>query len=136
MAASSPTPYSSRSLWAGGVSVFGGTILATAGLFQFFEGLSAVLKDKVYVSTLDYVYALDLTGWGWIHLILGLIALAVGVAILMGQEWALVTGIFLAAISAMTQFLFLPYQPIWAIVIIGVDIAVIWALATRLGEAE
>ncbi|WP_432479883.1 DUF7144 family membrane protein [Nocardioides sp. GXQ0305] len=115
-------------------SIFAGTILSVVGLFQFFEGLSAVLKDDVYVTTPNYVYQFDLTAWGWLHLIVGAVALAVGVAILMGQAWAMVVGIILATLSLLMQFLFIPWQPIWALVIIAVDIAVIWALAARLGE--
>ena len=126
--------HSTRDAWAGGLSIFGGTVLATLGLFQFFEGLSAVLSDNVYVTTPNYVYQFDITTWGWIHLVVGLIAVAVGVGVLMGQAWGLITGIIIAALSALTQFMFLPWAPIWAIVIIGFDIAVIWALCVRMGQ--
>jgi len=126
--------HDTRNAWAGGVSFFGGTVLATVGLFQFFEGLSAALEDKVYLSTRDYTYRLDLTTWGWIHMILGVIAIAVGVAILMNQPWGLLFGVFIAGISALSQFLFLPWQPLWALLIIGIEIAVIWALCTKLSE--
>ena len=123
-----------RSGLAGGVSLFGGIILATVGLFQFFEGLSAVLNDKVYASTPSYVYEFDLTLWGWYHLILGAVAVAVGIAIVMSQDWAFFAGIFLATLSALTQFIFLPYYPLWALTIIAVDVVVIWALCRRLHE--
>ena len=115
-------------------TIFAGTILSVVGLFQFFEGLSAVLKDDVYVTTPNYIYQFDLTAWGWLHLVVGAVALAAGVAILMGQEWAMVVGIILATLSLLMQFLFIPWAPIWALVIIATDIAVIWALAARLGE--
>lgn len=118
----------------GAGSVFGGTVLATVGLFQLFEGLSAVLRDDVYVTTPNYIYQFDLTAWGWLHLIIGGLALAVGIAILMGQEWAMVVGIVMATLSLIAQFLFIPWQPFWALVIIAINIAVIWALAARLGE--
>jgi hypothetical protein len=123
-----------RSSLAGGVSLFGGIILATVGLFQFFEGLSAVLNDKVYASTPSYVYEFDLTLWGWYHLILGAVAVAVGIAIVASQSWAFFAGIFLATLSALTQFIFLPYYPLWALTIIAVDVVVIWALCRRLHE--
>ena len=123
-----------RSSLAGGVSLFGGIILATVGLFQFFEGLSAVLNDKVYASTPSYVYEFDLTLWGWYHLILGAVAVAVGIAIVASQDWAFFAGIFLATLSALTQFIFLPYYPLWALTIIAVDVVVIWALCRRLHE--
>ena len=138
MSASVPQQYetesSSRQAWAGGVAIFAGTLMLTLGLFQFFEGLSAVLNDNVYVSTRDYVYQFDLTTWGWIHLVLGVVAVAVGAAILAGQAWAMGVGIFIAALSAMSNFLFIPYYPVWAITILAVDIAVIWALSVRLSR--
>jgi hypothetical protein len=115
-------------------SIFAGTVLAVVGLFQFFEGLSAVLKDDVYVATPNYIYQFDLTTWGWVHLVVGVVAIGVGIAILMGQAWAMVTGIVLATLSLLMQFLFIPWAPIWALVIIAVDMAIIWALAARLGE--
>ena len=103
--------HSTRDAWAGGLSIFGGTVLATLGLFQFFEGLSAVLSDKVYVTTPNYVYQFDVTTWGWIHLIIGLIAVAVGIGLSMAQAWARSTGMVIAAVPAITQFMFLPYYP-------------------------
>ena len=115
-------------------SVFGGTVLIIVGLLQFFEGLSAVLKDDVYVTTRDYVYQFDLTTWGWIHLLVGVAALGVGTAVLFGQRWALVAGIIMATLSAVLQFLFIPWQPLWALVLIGINIAVMYALATRFDE--
>ena len=116
-------------------SIFGGIVLLTVGAFQFFEGLSAVLEDEVYVRTPNYVYEFDLTTWGWVHLVVGIVAACVGIAVLLGQRWAMVVGIIMASLSALTQFLFLPWQPLWAVVIIAIDIAVVWALALRLREA-
>ncbi len=115
-------------------TIFAGTVLSVVGLFQFFEGLSAVLKDDVYVTTPNYVYQFDLTSWGWMHLVVGAVAVAVGIAILMGQSWAMVVGIIMATLSLVMQFLFIPWAPFWALVIMAIDIAIIWALAARLGE--
>ena len=116
------------------VPVFGGTVLATVGFFQFFEGLSAVLKDQVYVATRDYVYQFDISAWGWVHLIMGVIALAVGIAILMRQTWAIAAGIVIAVLSLLAQFLFIPWQPLWAMAIMAIDVAVIWTLSARLSS--
>src|ERR1700745_2695264 len=104
-----PTTYqdhTARNAWAGGVSIFAGAMLLTLGLFQFFEGLSAVLKDQVYVATRDYAFQFDITTWGWIHLIIGIIAVLVGGSILAGQAWAYITGMIIAGISAITNFMF------------------------------
>jgi hypothetical protein len=40
----------------------------------------------------------------------------------------------MATLSALSQFLFLPWQPLWALLIIGIDIAIVWALAVRLSD--
>jgi hypothetical protein len=62
-----------------------------------------------------------------------LIGLA-GIGLLAGQTWARVVGIVLAVLSAIANFLFLPYYPFWSILIIGLDVLVIWALSTRAGD--
>lgn len=115
-----------------GATLFGASVLLVVGVFQFFEGLSAVLKDDVFVPTRNYVFQFDLTTWGWIHLVVGLVVTVVAVAIFMGQPWAMVTGMILASLSAMLQFLFIPWQPFWALTVIAINMAVIWALSARL----
>jgi hypothetical protein len=118
-----------------GISVFAGVLLATLGAFQILQGFSAVLKDDVFVKSADYVYAIDLTTWGWVAMLLGAIGVAVGVGILKGQVWAASAGIGFAAISALGQFAFMPYYPFWSILIIFMDILVIWALCKQIGQA-
>ncbi|MGZ4536688.1 MAG: DUF7144 family membrane protein, partial [Nocardioidaceae bacterium] len=116
---------------AAGLSFFGGIVLATVGMFQVLQGLSAVLNDNVFVPTRNYVFELDLTVWGWIHLAVGLIAVPVGVAIVASRPWGFFSGIVLAVLSMLTQFVFVPYYPLWALTIIAFDVAVIWALCIR-----
>jgi hypothetical protein len=123
-----------RSSKAAGVSLFGGVLMAISGLFQFFEGVAAVGNDKMFVAAPPYVFELNTTGWGWIHLIIGAVGVAIGVAIIASQPWAFFAGMFVIALSLIAQFMFLPYYPLWAVVVIAIDIAVIWALCTRLRE--
>ena len=115
-----------------GATLFGASVLLVVGVFQFFEGLSAVLKDDVYVPARSYVFKFDLTTWGWVHLVVGVVVLVVAVAIFMGQQWAMVAGLVLACLSAMLQFLFIPWQPFWALTVIAINMAVIWAVSARL----
>ena len=119
-----------------GVSVFAGVMLATLGALEILQGLSAVLKDDVYVRGVDYTYKFDVTTWGWIHLIIGVIAVAVGLGILYGQTWAVVGGLAIAVVSALGQFMFMPYYPFWSMLLIFIDVVVIWALATTLGDSD
>ena len=117
--------------FAHGVAVFAGVLLATLAVFQILEGVAAIANDEVFVSGIDYIYKLDVTAWGWIHLVIGALALAVGVGILGGRSWALVAGMGLAVISALSQFLFMPFYPLWALLLIAMNILVIWALGNQ-----
>lgn len=132
---SAPTPEyesSTKGAWAYGIAAFAGVLLAMLGLFQFLQGLSAVFKDTVFVRSPDYVYSIDLTGWGWIHMLIGAGAVAIGIAVLYGQTWALAAGILVAILSAVANFAFVPYYPLWSILVIAIDVAAIWALTSLL----
>jgi hypothetical protein len=130
------SPSNTENAWAEGIGIFAGAALLTVGIFQFLEGVSAAAKDDVLVGTPNYVFEFDLTTWGWIHIVFGIVVAIVGGAILAGQRWSLVAGIVLAMVSALMNFVWLPYYPAWAILIIAFDIAVIWALSTILGNTR
>jgi len=110
--------------------VFAGVLMLCSGVLAVLQGIAAIAEDDVYARIGSYVYELSLTGWGWIHLVLGVVAAATGAALLKGVTWARFAGIFLAALSLVTQFVFLPYEPLWSIVVMGIDVFVIWSLAS------
>jgi hypothetical protein len=111
-----------------GVSVFAGIMLILGGGFEALQAIAAIVNDKYLVVLPNYVYAFDLTTWGWIHLLIGLALIAIGISLLLGQGWARMAGIVVAAVAALINFTWLPYSPLWAIVLIAIDILVIWAL--------
>jgi hypothetical protein len=117
--------------WAVGLIVFAAIMLMMAGTFQFLAGLVALFENEFYVTTRNYVFQLDATTWGWIHLLLGIVLGIAGWGLLSGRTWARVVAITVAAISALANFLFLPYYPFWALTIITLDILVIWAVAAH-----
>jgi hypothetical protein len=112
-----------------GFAVFAGVLMIMSGAFQAFTGLVGLLTNEFYVATRNYVFQFDVTTWGWIHLLVGLLVLAAGVGVMAGQTWARVVGITLAGLSALANFAFIPYFPFWSLLIIALDVIVIWALA-------
>jgi hypothetical protein len=119
-----------------GMTGLAGWLLILGGFWSFLVGL-AVLVRKSYFTSLPnyssishYAYHWNLTGWGWANLILGILVVAAGVCVLLGQAWARWTGLVLAVISAIGSFLFIPYHPFWSILVIAVDVFIVWALAT------
>ena len=129
-------PSSTESAWAEGIGIFAGAALLTVGIFQFLEGVAAAAKDDVFVRTTNYVFEFDLTTWGWIHIILGVLVAIVGLALFTGAGWARVSAIIVAAISIVANFLWLPYYPGWSLLIIALDIVIIWAVSTWNPERE
>jgi len=126
-----PDDSAGRTAWAAGGSVFAGMMLLIGGVIAVLEGIVGIAKDAVYVTTRgDYTYKFDVTAWGWIHLVLGVIAVVVGYGLLTGLPWSRYAGIAIAGMSLIANFMFLPYQPVWSVIMIGIDIFVIWALAT------
>jgi hypothetical protein len=121
--------------WAVGGIVFAATMLVMIGVFQALTGLVAIFNDEFYVVTRNYTFDLDVTAWGWIHLLFGLLILATGFGLFGRRTWAGVTAIMLCMLSALINFFFIPYYPIWSLVLIGLNVWVIWAL-TRPGAIE
>ncbi|MFI8349095.1 hypothetical protein [Streptomyces sp. NPDC085596] len=113
-----------------GGAVFAGVLMLVNGILHIFQGISAIAADDVYARINAYVYKIDLTGWGWILLAAGVLVVATGAGVLMGAAWARVVGIVLTSAGLILQFLFLPYAPIWSLILIGIDFFIIWALAT------
>jgi hypothetical protein len=120
--------------WAHGIAVFAGVVMIIGGAFQALEGLAGIVRDQWLVVLPEYIYAFDLTVWGWIHLLVGLALLVIGISLLRGQTWARVAGMIVAVISAILNFVWLPFSPWWALMIIAVDFLVIWALASYLKQ--
>src|SRR3954454_18200075 len=96
-----------------GFTVFAGVMMIMAGVFQAIAGLVAIFENEFYATTRNYILKFDVTTWGWIRLLLGLGGLFAGLAVLPGQTWGRVIGILLAAVSALANFAFIPYYPIW-----------------------
>ena len=119
-----------------GVSVFAGIMLILGGAFEALQAIAAIVNDKYLVVLPNYVYSFDLTVWGWIHLLIGLALIAIGISLLLGQGWARMAGIVVAALAALINFTWLPYSPLWAIVLIAIDVLVIWALVSIRQQAK
>src|ERR1035438_5516517 len=94
-----------------GFTYLAATLMLLAGIWSFFEGLAAVVKKHFYVVTPNYAFKINVSTWGWIHLILGIVVLAAAICLFLGQTWARAVGIVLAILSGVANFLFIPYYP-------------------------
>ena len=138
MAEPTTTPYQPESeTWASGVAQFGAVIMILVGAYQAATGLVALVGNELFLTTQNYVFQLDTTKWGWIHLVLGVVVVLAGCAVLARRTWGVVLGLVFCGLSAIANFAFIPHYPIWSMLIIALDVLVIWALLTyRAHEAR
>ncbi|MFI6862846.1 hypothetical protein ACIBKZ_23630 [Streptomyces sp. NPDC050421] len=119
-----------------GWTAFAAVLMIFGGGMAILQGISAIAEDDVFVATRNYVFQFNLTGWGWIHLILGIVIVLAGCALFTGAFWARAVGVVLAGLGALANFAWLPHYPLWSIVLIALDIFIIWALCAGPGERE
>ncbi|MFI8948254.1 hypothetical protein ACIGO6_17295 [Streptomyces sp. NPDC053750] len=120
--------HTARQDWATGLTAFAAVMLFLAGLLGVFRGIMAIAEDDVFVTTPNYVFKFDLTSWGWIHLVLGALAMLVSFGLFKTATWARVAGVTIGALVIIANFLSMPYYPVWSIVAITMSGFIIWAL--------
>jgi hypothetical protein len=113
--------------WVGWV-YFAAFFLLLQGIFHAIAGLVALFNSDLIIAGPSNVWLVDLTTWGWVYLIVGVVLFLAGLALFTGQTWAIVTGVVVAGLSAIANFAFIPVYPVWSILILTLDIVVIYAL--------
>ena len=114
--------------WAVGFTVFAAVVMMMNGIFNFFQGLAAVIEDDFFLLTRNYAFDLDVTTWGWVHIVTGVIVATAGFFLFSGALWARLVAIAVCVLSSIVNFFYIPYYPVWSILIIVLNIGVIWAL--------
>jgi len=130
---SSPADEAAASAELLGREQFAGSVLMILGLMHLTQAVAAFSSPDVYSGT-DYAYAYNLDAWGWGLLVLGVVTFGIGVGLLFGQEWARILGILVAMFSALVNFMMVPQAPAWALLSIGLDVAVVWAVAAVIAQ--
>jgi len=116
--------------WRRGWTVFAGVMMLFGGAMAVLEGITAIARDDVLITTRHYVYTFNLTSWGWIHLVLGVLVALAGAALFTGAVWARAVGVITAGLLMIANFLWIPYYPFWALTVVAINAFVIWALCT------
>ena len=117
--------------WAVGWTAFAGFMMVLLGFWWIIAGLVAVINDSFFVVTQEWIFEFSTTTWGWIHLILGAVILLSGFGLFSGNVMARTVGVIIGVVSAFAAFAWLPYAPVWAILLIAVSVAIIWSLTAH-----
>jgi hypothetical protein len=121
--------------WTGFI-VFGGTMMLIIGVVNIFEGLVALLDDEHVVMTPNNLVIVDLTAWGWVLMISGVLMIAAGAGLLAGQSWARITAIVLVGLHLLTQIAWIGAYPVWSLLMIALDTVVLFALTARWADVR
>lgn len=121
--------------WIGWV-YFAGFMMLILGVFQAIAGLVGLLNNTFYVAARDHLVAFNVTAWGWVDLIIGIVVICAGIGVFSGSTWARAFGIFLASLNLISQFAFVNAYPIWSIIMMIVDVLIIYALTVHGAEAR
>jgi hypothetical protein len=113
--------------------VFAATMLMVIGSIDFFEGLIAVIRKQYYVLTPNQIVVFNVTTWGWLTLIWGIVLFLAGLALWSGASWARWFTIVAVVINTLEQLAWLgsSQYPLWTLVSIVLGIVVIYALTVR-----
>ncbi|WP_063004404.1 DUF7144 family membrane protein [Nocardia salmonicida] len=119
-----------RQAIAEGISISAAFMLVIVAAVSILQGISAIADDQLYVAGIEYVYEFDTTTWGWVHVVLGALALICGIGLALGSTWGRYGALGIAALVIVANFMSLPYYPAWSIVIIALSVVIIWAVST------
>jgi hypothetical protein len=126
----SASSYDQRTGWTGWVA-FAGVMMIIGGSLNLFYGIVAAVNDEWVVFTNRANVYLDVSQWGWVHIILGSIVLLAGFGVFSGNILARTVGVIVASVSLVVNFFFIPVYPFWALTVITIDALVIWALTAH-----
>ena len=115
---------------------FAGIMMIVMGSFNAIEGLVALFRGEYYVVTEEQVLVFDITAWGWITLLIGVLVALAGGALLSGAAWARVVAVVLAVVNAVAQLAFVSVHPLWSTIVIALCVTVIWAVVVHGAEAD
>jgi hypothetical protein len=117
--------------WTGWV-IFAAMMMILVGVFSAIAGITAIWKSGYYlVGQEGLVVNVDYSIWGWVHIGIGVLAVAAAFGLMVGQMWARVVGVAMAVVSAIINLAFLPAYPLWSIVVIALDVVVIYAITAH-----
>ncbi len=117
--------------WAVGWTAFAAVMMIIGGFAWLIAGIVALANSEFFVVTPEYVFQFDATTWGWIHVVVGVIVLIAGFGLFSGAIWARTVGVIVAVLATLVAFSWLPWYPFWALVLIAISVAVIWALTVH-----
>ena len=93
----------------------------------------AVIRKEYYAFTPQGLIIFNVTTWGWLAMILGIVLFLVGLGLAGGAGWARWVAIILIAVNLLGTLGWLGNSstPIWSLTLVALQIIVFYALTAR-----
>lgn len=117
-----------------GWTVFAGALLLIVGSLDALYGLAAILNNEIVIVGGQGVIIADVTTWGWIHFLLGSAVAATGLGLFAGANAARIAAVFFVSVNAVAQIAWFTAAPLWAFLMIILDVTIIYQLTARWEE--
>lgn len=117
-----------------GWGVFAAVVMFISGVFGIVEGLASLYRNDLFIVGAEKLLVLNYTAWGWIHIAIGFLLVAAAASVMKGNVFGRIVGVVLATLSAVANLAFLTAYPVWTVLVIVIDVAVIYALTVHGGE--
>jgi hypothetical protein len=104
-------------------------MLLLVGALNVVLGLTALVNPRVVTVSIQGFVVGDVSAWGWIYTLLGVTIGAVSVGLFAVREWARWLSIVLATVDAIAASGFFTAYPLWAMVVIALNVIVIYQLS-------
>ena len=128
----------SKGFWAGWVA-FAGLLLMIIGGLDFFQGMIAVIRDEYYVLTAQGALVFDVSTWGWLMMIWGLVLACIGYGLVSGASWARWVAILGVSANFLAQLGLsggIGQVSLWGLCVLALNVLVLYALIVRWDDAK
>lgn len=123
-----------RGAWVDFLSVFAGVLMVIGASFEILQGAAAVADPDFFAAGTEYLYEFNVTAWGWIHIVVGVLTAIVAIGLFTQQSWSYLCGLVIVGLGMLANFAGLPHYPIWSLTLIAIDVAIVWALCQQLAR--
>jgi hypothetical protein len=115
---------------------FAGVVAAIVAIWNILSGIAAISKDDQTETLNEVLFGVNITAWGWFWVIIGVLQLVTAYLIFARHPMGQILGVLWAAISASLAVFMIFVAPIWALVVLAIDLTIIWALLSASDEFD
>lgn len=128
--------FGARGAWIDFLSVFAGVLMIIGASFEMLQGAAAIADPDFFAAGSEYLYRFNVTAWGWIHLTIGVLSAIVAIGLFTRKSWSYLAGLVIVGLGMLANFAAVPHYPAWALTVIAIDVAIIWALSQQLARQQ